>query len=333
MKNNGIILFGATGLLGAHVRSILQNSQMHEQVYALSSRNVNFEQAGAAAEIIKTIRPSVVINCAAWTDVDKCEATPELADAINSRAVHEMAEVCRDIRSRFVHISTDFAYSGKEDAKPPYDASDEPEMLIGRDDCGVYAKTKRSGEVWAARAANYCIIRTSWLFGAHPSGKKTFPEWFVDTTLATIQEMRASKQGGSDYRKMLLLTDRFGSPSYAPDVAQAVVMIAASAYRGAIHVVNGTPPGFTGSQDDFGRYALMTFANSQPVKNGLTQEIGRDFKQIFQRVTQDDLVEAGIWKVKRPTDSRLLPSQLGGFTMRPFDLALEHFWRNRYVNI
>ncbi len=342
MKNDGIILFGSTGLLGAHVLAILQTSEMHRRVYAFSSANVNFGQANAVQYIIKTIRPSVVINCAAWTDVDGCESNPELADAINARSVHEMALACAHHGARFVHVSTDFVYTGNEEEKPPYREFNPPIMYIGRDVAGVYARTKYSGEAFAAMAPNHCIIRTSWLFGQHPKGRKTFPEWFLDSTLATIQAMRAAEQSGASYRKMPLLTDRYGSPSYAPDVAQAIVMLAAAKYIGPAHVVNdlplidiykreegSTPFGYSGSQEDFGGYAIRTFAESQAVKTGLMNEIARDFDKIFVRQTQADLIASGAWKIARPTDTRLLPTQLGGFVMRPFDEALAHFWKTR----
>lgn len=333
MKNDGIIVFGSSGLLGSHVFAILEASKAHQRVFGLSSNNVDFQQKGAAAQIIKTILPAVVINCAAWADVDACEADPAKADAINVRAVHEMAMMCRDTGSRLVHISTDFVYSGREEAKPPYREIDLPSNLIGRDPSCVYAKSKYSGEVFAEFAPDHCIIRTSWLFGNHPRGKKTFPEWFLDNTLATIQQMRAAEQSGASYKKMPLLTDRFGSPSYAPDVAQAIVILAASRYVGPAHVVNRSPEGFNGSQEEFGTIAIDAFANSHPLKTGLMSEIARDFDKIFVRQTQADLIESGAWKVARPTDTRLAPAILGGFNMRSFEEALTHFWKTRTIRL
>lgn len=342
MKNDGILLFGSTGLLGAHVLAILQASKIHQRVIGIGSGAVNFKDVGTAGRFIKTIRPSVVINCAAWTDVDGCESNRVLADAINAQAPHEMAMACRDTGARFVHVSTDFVYSGSESTMPPFREVDPPENFVGRDIGGVYAKTKHAGECFVPMAPDHCIIRTSWLFGNHPRGKKTFPEWFVDSTLATIQQMRSFASTGESYQRTPLLIDRFGSPSYAPDVAQALLFLAASPYIGPAHLVNGVPSdvrtpaaqkanGFTGSQEDFGSYALREFANSSPIKNGLLEEVGRDFDSIFFRQKQADLIEAGTWKVARPTDTRLMPSCLGGFEMRPYDLALRHFWMNRRV--
>lgn len=340
--NNGIIVFGSTGMLGAHVVAILQNSTMHQPVVAVDRRAVDFSQPETVKRFIEMIRPSVVINCAAWTDVDGCETNPELADAINVRSVHEMALACSRLGARLVHISTDFVYSGTEPETPPYHEYSTPIMYIGRDGRGVYARTKYAGEAFAAVAKNHCIVRTSWLFGQHPKGRKTFPEWFVDNTLATIQQMRAADKSGASYQKMPLLTDRFGSPSYAPDVAQAVIVMAAANYIGPVHVINGDPSDvqtpeqkkqfeFTGSQEDFGSYAIRTFANSQPVPTGLFEEIARDFDKIFVRQKQADLIESGAWKVARPTDTRLAPTILGGFKMRPFDEALIHFWKTRGI--
>lgn len=343
MKQNGIIVFGASGLLGSHVLAILQRSAAHQSVYPLGKTNVDFCQPEAVHTIIRSINPSVVINCAGMTDVDACESNTEVADAVNSRAVHEMALACNAVKSRLVHISTDFVFTGNEDEGPPYADTAAPKMFVGRDDAGVYAKTKYSAEAWAATCPNHCIIRTSWLFGNHPTGRRTFPEWFVDRTLAAILEMRAAEKSGAEYERAPMLTDRFGSPSYAPDVAQAVVMLAASPWVGFAHVVNGNPSdasniedagkfGFTGSQEDFGSYAIKTFAQAQPVQTNLFGDIGRDFDKIYKRITQNDLLESGAWKVRRPVNTRLKPSILGGLSLRPFDQALLHFWKHRRVS-
>jgi dTDP-4-dehydrorhamnose reductase len=338
MHKDGIIIFGASGLLGAYVHGILGRNVFTQRVYAPSRAACDLSLKGAADALITFLRPSIVINCAGMTDVDACESNYDLADRINSAAVHEMAEACRKIGARFVHMSSDFVFSGNEETPAPHHFTAEPAVKIGRDAVGVYARTKAHGEAYAAICPNHCIIRTSWLFGSRLDKRKTYPEWFVDQVVGSLQIL---KSGDALPKPIPLLTDRQGSPTYAADAAQAVVLLAQSPWIGSAHVCNGSPSdmvtaeakeklGFTSSQEDFGSYAIRTFGDVQGGwHNPLFAEVAKNFAHLFSRMPQQHLVDEGIWKVLRPKDTRLIPSELGGFVMRPFDEALKAFWKTR----
>lgn len=338
MHKDGIIIFGASGLLGSHVNGIMARSATLQRLYAPSRAACDLAVRGAADALITFLRPSIVINCAAITNVDACESDYDLADRINSAAVHEMAEACRKIGARFVHMSTDFVFSGNEETAAPHHITSEPAVKIGRDAVGVYARTKAHGEAYAAMCPNHCIIRTSWLFGSRLDKKKTYPEWFVDQVVGSLQIL---KSGDALPKPIPLLTDRHGSPTYASDAAQAVVLLAQSPWIGPAHICNGEPSdvaatgakeklGFTSSQEDFGCYAIRTFGEVQGGwHNPLFAEVAKNFDQLFSRMSQQQLVDDGIWKVLRPKDTRLICSDLGGFVMRPFNEALKAFWKTR----
>ena len=336
--NNGIVIFGASGLLGSHVNGILGRSGICQRVYAPHRGICDLSVKDSAASLIYFIKPSIVINCAGMTNVDACEGDADLADRLNAAVVHEMALACENIRARFVHISSDFVFSGNEETPAPHHFTTAPAAKIGRDSLGVYARTKAHGEAFATLCKNHCIVRTSWLFGNRLDKRKTYPEWFVDQVVSGLQML---KDGTATPKPVPMLTDRFGSPTYAPDAAQAVVLLAQSQWIGPAHVCNSQPSdvasiqdcerlGFTSSQEDFGSYAIRTFGEvSGGWKNPLFAEVAKNFDRLFSRMPQQQLVDDGVWKVRRPTDTRLIPSDLGGFVMRPVDDAMREFWKNR----
>jgi dTDP-4-dehydrorhamnose reductase len=155
----------------------------------------------------------MIINCAAYTDVDRAESEPAAAKLINTDAVGEMAATAGELNARFVTFSTDYVFDGHK--KGPYVESDETAPL------NVYGRTKLEGEQ-AALVANpdSLVIRTSWLLsGTHPS--------FLSTMISAI--------GRGQVR---VVDDQRGRPTMVDDLARAVIAALSSRVRGVLHLTN-----------------------------------------------------------------------------------------------
>ena len=145
--------------------------------------------------------PKAVINCAAYTAVDKAESEPELAQLINATATGYLADACRLIDIPFIHISTDFVYDGNKTI-PLFETD-------ATNPSGVYAKTKLEGEQLALQKhKKTIIIRTSWVYSS-------FGNNFVKTMLRL----------GREKPELKVVNDQTGSPTYARDLAEALLKI------------------------------------------------------------------------------------------------------------
>jgi dTDP-4-dehydrorhamnose reductase len=163
--------------------------------------------------------PDVVVNAAAFTQVDRCEREPELAERSNATAPGLLAAVCRDAGILLVHVSTDYVFAG--DADRPYTEEDVPAPR------SAYGRTKLEGErrVLAASDA-FLVARTSWVFG---DGRN-----FVAAILAQARERRRAA-GAAPLR---VVDDQRGRPTYAVDLAEAILGLVERGARGVYHVAN-----------------------------------------------------------------------------------------------
>lgn len=176
----------------------------------------------ACAAVIRDHAPAGVINAAAYTAVDRAEAEPALAQAVNGDAPGAMARACAQIGVPFVHISTDYVFDGTgvAAARGPGDATAP---------CGVYGRTKLAGEraVTAAGGA-HVILRTSWVFSAHGSN-------FLQTML----------QLGSDHSRLTVVADQVGGPTPAGDIAatclQVLDIVRKNPEKSGIYHYSGAP--------------------------------------------------------------------------------------------
>jgi dTDP-4-dehydrorhamnose reductase len=173
-------------------------------------------------------RPEVIVHAAAWTDVDACARDPELATARNGTATAALARAAAERGVDLVYVSTNEVFGGRPpgDESRGYSVSDEPDPI------NAYGRSKLAGErlaaeAFAARQGSLGIVRTAWLFG--PPGND-FPE----------KILRAADVARADGSPLRLVADETGSPTYAPDLAGAIVeLIGADAIAGIRHVVNG----------------------------------------------------------------------------------------------
>jgi dTDP-4-dehydrorhamnose reductase len=182
--------------------------------------------------------PDVVINCAAWTDVDGCELDPDKAFAVNAAGPENLANACREVGCVFITISTDYVFDGK---KPGfYTQQDDPNPE------SVYAASKLEGERLSARAYERSIVvRTGYIFGRGGTN-------FLSTVVERIQKGDRLKA----------INDTYGTPTYAKDLAARLRELAEKNVAGIYHVVNSGPGA---SFEQFTRKAVALIGNRDAV--------------------------------------------------------------------
>jgi len=196
MSQPKIAIIGANGMLASMVRTTAPEfSQLH--LYDLPDFNIaNAEQVNT---VLGELQPDVIINCAAFTQVDNCETQQELASAVNGQGPVHLAVAAKNFGAVLVHISTDFVFSG--DATTPYreEAATDP--------LSVYGASKLQGEqaIVNSGLAEYYIVRTSWLYG--PNGPN-----FVETIIRLATERE----------ELGIVADQTGTPTYTADLANAI---------------------------------------------------------------------------------------------------------------
>jgi dTDP-4-dehydrorhamnose reductase len=207
-----IVVTGAAGQLGTTMVRALEGSA---DVVPLTRQDVDLADAAAVESRIADARPDVVINCAAFNDVDGAEDRAVEAIRINAGAVRAMARACRDAGAVLVHYGTDFVFDGT--ASEPYREDDEPSPQ------SVYGCAKLLGDWFAADAPRHYVLRVESLFGG--ARRRSSVDRIVDAIAA-----------GEPAR---VFVDRTVSPSYVRDVADATLrLLATSAPYGLYHCVN-----------------------------------------------------------------------------------------------
>jgi len=171
------------------------------------------DQAAVESAVVE-IAPRAVVNCAAFTAVDECEASEELATRINGTAVRHLAAACNRVGAVLVHVSTDYVFSGVSDRAYQEDDPVSPDSAYGR--------SKLLGEELAREAAERLIVRTAWLYGR---GGHNFVEAI----------RRQIDSGASELR---VVADQCGSPTLADDLATAILDLVDVGARGMVHAVN-----------------------------------------------------------------------------------------------
>ena len=203
-----ILVVGETGQLGTAFRRRLGSEAGYLDRADLDLTDVDRIQPALAG-----LRPSAVINCAAYTDVDGAESEPEAADRVNATAVEAMATACAELGAAFVTYSTDYVFDGTSDR--PYVESDSPSPI------NVYGSSKRAGEMAALSAhPGALIIRTAWvLSGTHAN--------FAATML------RLARQGS-----VRVVADQRGSPTLVDDLVGATLAALEEKTSGILHMTN-----------------------------------------------------------------------------------------------
>ena len=237
------LITGANGQLGCCLRDILPAQQA---VYTdVADLDITDEKAVLAFGQNKPL--TAIINCAAYTNVDKAEEEPVLARKINADGPANLAKLAAEKHIPLVHISTDYVFDGT--ANKPLQETDPASPL------GVYGKTKREGEEAVLNYAETAVIlRTAWLYS--PYGKN-----FVKTMLRL----------GGEKPELGVVFDQVGTPTYAPHLAQAIVQILPQIKTGSKEIYHFTDEGVC-SWYDLAWYVLNKTGSSCKVKPILSSQ-------------------------------------------------------------
>ena len=236
-----ILIVGANGMLGQDLIRLLSGD-----IRGVDIGEIDITSLESVKRVLLTLKPAVIINAAAYTDVDGCETNRELAMLVNGEGVGNLARIAADIGARLVQISTDYIFDGGKGS--PY-LEDEPANPLS-----VYGASKRSGELNARLAPDSLIVRTQWLYGVH--GKN-----FVETMLRLAGERT----------ELSVVDDQIGSPTWTVDLSLAIRALLEKGCSGTYHAANA---GYC-SWNEFARTIFSEAGMQITLKQMTTLELNR----------------------------------------------------------
>lgn len=193
-----ILLLGAGGQVGYELLPLLQT---RAEVVALTHGDVDLRDAEALEQALVRVSPDLIVNAAAYNEVDKAESEPEVALAVNAKAVGVLGAYAARKRGALIHYSTDFVFDGKKGA--PYVETDQPNPL------SAYARSKLEGELLLSRMnAPAVVLRTAWVYSLRRKS-------FVSLMLRLAREKT----------ELRIATDQVGSPTFARDLARVTARL------------------------------------------------------------------------------------------------------------
>jgi dTDP-4-dehydrorhamnose reductase len=196
-------------MLGTALLPVLRK---HHQAWGIDIEDCDICDAGAISAVLHARRPELVIHLAAYTDVDGCEANPQLAEETNSTGTRNIAAACAEIEAAILYVSTDYIFDGTKNGA--YREDDPPNPV------SVYGKSKWLGEQYVRTILKrFFIVRTSWLYG--PNGKN-----FVTTILKAAHQQKALK----------VVNDQQGSPTYTRHLSLKIADLAETQAYGVYHM-------------------------------------------------------------------------------------------------
>jgi dTDP-4-dehydrorhamnose reductase len=209
-----IAVTGVGGMLATDVCRAAESAAL--DVLAWGQAELDVTDQSAVEAKIRRASPQVVINCAAWTDVDRAESSEQPALAVNGLGAGNVALAAAAAEAWTIHISTDYVFDGTKHR--PYVESDRPAPL------SAYGRTKLEGERAVARAAPaaHTIVRSSWLFGV---GGRCFPQ--------TILRLAGERE------ELTVVADQVGAPTFTGHLARALLDLSARRVLGVVHVAGG----------------------------------------------------------------------------------------------
>ena len=212
-----LLVIGAKGMLGRDLVDTLRFSFRPDQDWEILEWDIDeidIQEENTTVTKIENMKPQIVINLAAYTDVDGCESNEEKAFAVNAEGMKHVALGALKCNAKVVYLSTDYIFDGEK--KEPYREEDSPHPL------SVYGRSKLKGEQYVqALVEDSLIVRSQWLYGRH--GKN-----FVNTILREAREKKV----------VSIVDDQIGSPTYTVDLAAAITDLIHRRARGIFHVAN-----------------------------------------------------------------------------------------------
>lgn len=195
-----ILVTGVNGQLGSELKDLLANEKTYDVNY-LSRAELALEKTEEIKSILSRFQPELIIHSAAYTAVDKAETETELADKVNHLASKEIANYCNSNDCKLISISTDYVFDGNSSVALKENAPVDP--------INIYGKTKLMGEKVIQKVCpNAIIIRTSWVYSSYGNN-------FVKTMIRLMNERE----------EISVINDQIGSPTYARDLAKAILKI------------------------------------------------------------------------------------------------------------
>jgi dTDP-4-dehydrorhamnose reductase len=267
-----VLIIGASGMLGTD----LQQEWTQDEIIPASLDDADIRDDGQVRALVERARPDWIVLTAAYTDVDGCERDPALAFAVNGQGTENVARAANEFHSRLLYVSTDYLYDGK--SSRPYEPIDPVAPL------NVYGASKAAGEAAVQQhAGEWCIARTSWLFGAAGS---SFPEKIL--------------RGAETRTELTVVADQTGSPTFTRDLSRAIRGLVRKEARGIVNITNS------------GACTWREFAVE------ILRQAGRDNVRVSPITTEQSARLA-----KRPAYSVLSPASLlaHGITLRSWQQA------------
>ncbi|MET0464389.1 MAG: dTDP-4-dehydrorhamnose reductase [Chitinophagaceae bacterium] len=210
-----ILVTGANGQLGKELQAIASAFAIFDFIF-LTREELAIDDAASVNTVFEKYAPQYCINCAAYTAVDKAETDRDNAFAVNAEGPSNLATASKKYNTRFIHISTDYVFNGQASAPYATDAPTDPQ--------GIYGESKLAGERKAVDNNDQSvIIRTSWVYSE-------FGKNFVKTMIRLMSEKP----------EISVVSDQVGSPTYAADLAKAILQIISSGnwHPGIYHYSN-----------------------------------------------------------------------------------------------
>ncbi len=225
-----ILVVGSKGMLGQELMALYGDAARGVDVDEIDITDLESVQ-----RVLLTLKPSVVINAAAYTDVDGCQSNTEQAMMVNSEGVGFLAMISKEIGAKLVQVSTDYIFDGQKGS--PYLEDDLAAPL------SVYGESKLGGEMNTWFNPDHLIVRTQWLYGH--GGKN-----FVETMLKL----------GAEKKELTVVDDQIGSPTWTRDLALAIKALLDKGCQGTYHAANSGFVSWNGFAKEIFRLAGLDVA-------------------------------------------------------------------------
>jgi dTDP-4-dehydrorhamnose reductase len=210
-----ILISGCDGQLGSDCEQVLRTNH---DVVGVDLKDMDITDLAVVKKVTGHVRPDVVVNCAAYTNVDACETDRSLAWKVNVQGPGNLASMVDKYGGRLMHVSTDYVFDGRKDPFEPYLEDDEPNPL------SYYGRTKLEGEMAVRQATDhYLILRTAWLYGVRGHN-----------FLKTMLKLALNHPEGA----IKVVNDQFGSPTWSHTLALQIAKLVQVNGQGIYHATS-----------------------------------------------------------------------------------------------